>query len=106
GISIDLIKAVPSSIPLLGVCLGHQSIGAAFGGVVKRAPEPLHGKTSVVKNNGHDLFAGLPETFTATRYHSLIVERETFPDALETTAVTEDPRGDIVMGLRHKTRPI
>lgn len=106
GISVDLIKAVPTSIPLLGVCLGHQAIGAAFGGTVLRAPEPLHGKTSVVTDNQRDLFAGLPATFTATRYHSLIVERETLPDELEITASTEHPDGPVVMGLRHRTRPI
>ncbi len=110
GISIDLIRAVPSDIPLLGVCLGHQSIGAAFGGVVLRAPEPLHGKTSVVKNDQKGLFKGLPKTFTATRYHSLIVEKKSLPAELEVTAVTRDDSGDadkdVIMGLRHKTRPI
>jgi anthranilate synthase component 2 len=102
GISIDLIRKVPTSIPLLGVCLGHQAIGEAFGGVVLRAPEPLHGKTSVVENNQQGLFAGLPKTFTATRYHSLIVERASLPAELEVTAST----GDIIMGLRHRERPI
>jgi anthranilate synthase/aminodeoxychorismate synthase-like glutamine amidotransferase len=102
GISIDLIRKVPASIPLLGVCLGHQAIGEAFGGVVLRAPEPLHGKTSVVENNQQGLFAGLPKTFTATRYHSLIVERKSLPAELEVTA----SHGDIIMGLRHKARPI
>lgn len=110
GISIDLIKAVPGDIPLLGVCLGHQAIGAAFGGVVTRAPEPLHGKTSVVENDQQGLFKGLPKTFTATRYHSLVVEKKSLPTELEITAITRDPSGDagkdIVMGLRHKTRPI
>jgi anthranilate synthase/aminodeoxychorismate synthase-like glutamine amidotransferase len=102
GISIDLIRKVPASIPLLGVCLGHQAIGEAFGGTVLRAPEPLHGKTSTVENNQQGLFAGLPKTFTATRYHSLIVERESLPAELEVTANT----GDIIMGLKHKSRPI
>jgi anthranilate synthase component II len=110
GISVDLIRAVPPEIPLLGVCLGHQSIGAAFGGTVLRAPEPLHGKTSTVENNQQDLFAGLPKTFTATRYHSLIVEKNSLPKDLEITAVTHevpgDPSRDIVMGLKHRTRPI
>src|SRR6185369_1045867 len=92
----------PASIPLLGVCLGHQAIGEAFGGVVLRAPEPLHGKTSVVEDNQRDLFAGLPKTFTATRYHSLIVERKSLPGTLEVTASC----GDIIMGLKHKARPI
>jgi len=102
GISIDLIRKIPASIPLLGVCLGHQAIGEAFGGTVLRAPEPLHGKTSTVENDQHGLFAGLPRTFTATRYHSLIVERESLPAELEITANT----GDIIMGLKHKSRPI
>jgi anthranilate synthase component 2 len=110
GISVDLIKAVPPEIPLLGVCLGHQSIGAAFGGIVLRAPEPLHGKTSTIENNQQGLFAGLPKNFTATRYHSLIVEKKSLPAELEITAVThdasDDAAKDIIMGLRHKTRPI
>jgi anthranilate synthase component 2 len=110
GISIELIRAVPPEIPLLGVCLGHQSIGAAFGGIVLRAPEPLHGKTSTVENDRKGLFKGLPKSFTATRYHSLIVEKNSLPAELEITAVTQDASGDaskdIVMGLRHKTRPI
>jgi anthranilate synthase component 2 len=106
GISMDLIKAVPSDIPLLGVCLGHQAIGAAFGGTVLRAPEPLHGKTSTVEDNQRDLFAGMPKTFTATRYHSLIVENKSLPQELEVTATTEHPDGPIIMGLKHKTRPI
>jgi anthranilate synthase component 2 len=110
GISIELIRAVPPEIPLLGVCLGHQSIGAAFGGTVLRASEPLHGKTSTVENDRKGLFKGLPKSFTATRYHSLIVEKNSLPAELEITAVTQDASGDtskdIVMGLRHKTRPI
>src|SRR5690606_32339780 len=109
GISIDLIRAVPTSIPLLGVCLGHQAIGAAFGGTVRRAPAPLHGKTSIVENNQRDLFAGLPVTFTATRYHSLIVDKKSLPDELEITAITKadaPDEDDVVMGLRHKARPI
>jgi anthranilate synthase component 2 len=102
GISMDLIRAVPPETPLLGVCLGHQAIGAAFGGTVLRAPEPLHGKTSMVENNQRGLFAGLPKSFTATRYHSLIVERKSLPKELEVTAST----GDIIMGLKHAARPI
>jgi anthranilate synthase/aminodeoxychorismate synthase-like glutamine amidotransferase len=102
GISIALIKAVPKTVPLLGVCLGHQAIGAAFGGRVIRADAPMHGKTSVIINNRRDLFAGLPETFTATRYHSLIVERKTLPGELEITATC----GDLIMGLKHRERPI
>lgn len=109
GISMELIKAVPTSIPLLGVCLGHQAIGATFGGTVLRAPQPLHGKTSTVENNQQDLFTGMPKTFTATRYHSLIVEKKSLPAELEITALTKGatPQDeDIIMGLRHKTRPI
>jgi anthranilate synthase/aminodeoxychorismate synthase-like glutamine amidotransferase len=102
GISIPLIQAVPKTIPLLGVCLGHQAIGAAFGGKVIRAEEPMHGKTSLMENNQRDLFADLPKTFTATRYHSLIVERATLPAELQITASC----GDLIMGLRHKERPI
>ena len=110
GISIDLIRAVPPEIPLLGVCLGHQSIGAAFGGTVLRAPEPLHGKTSTVENDQQGLFKGLPKTFTATRYHSLIVEKKSLPAELLITAATHEVPGDadkdIIMGLRHASRPI
>ncbi len=106
GISVELIRAVPPAIPLLGVCLGHQAIGAAFGGQVVRAPLPMHGKVSEIACNQRDLFAGLPPTFTATRYHSLIVARDGLPDALEVTATCRDPGGEIIMGLRHKTRPI
>src|SRR6476659_3021165 len=86
GISIELIKRVPGSIPLLGVCLGHQAMGEAFGGKVVRAPSPMHGKLSAIDCDGKDLFAGLPKTFQATRYHSLIVSREGFPSELEVTA--------------------
>jgi anthranilate synthase component 2 len=109
GISMDLIKAVPTAIPLLGVCLGHQAIGAAFGGTVLRAPEPLHGKTSVVEDNQRDLFAGMPAAFTATRYHSLIVEKKSLPAELEITAVAKGATPgdeDIIMGLKHTARPI
>ena len=102
GISIPLIKAVPKSIPLLGVCLGHQAIGEAFGGKVIRAEAPMHGKTSTIECNQRDLFAGLPKTFTATRYHSLVVERSSLPAELEITATS----GDVIMGLKHRERPI
>lgn len=99
GISLALIDRFKGQIPILGVCLGHQSIGQAFGGDVIRAERLMHGKTSPIHHNGHSLFAGLPNPFTATRYHSLIVKRETLPDCLEITAWTEE--GEI-MGLRHK----
>jgi len=104
GICLELVEvAARRKIPLLGVCLGHQSIGQAFGGKVIRAPEPVHGKTSPIHHQNSDVFAGLPDPFTATRYHSLIVEAETLPDCLEVTAWTEQK---IIMGLRHKTLPI
>src|SRR3954468_21173979 len=86
GISIELIRRVPASIPLLGVCLGHQAMGEAFGGKVVRAPAPMHGKLSTIECDQQDVFAGIPKTFQATRYHSLIVAREGFPAELEITA--------------------
>lgn len=103
GICLDLIKAVSGQIPLLGVCLGHQSIGQAFGANVIRATTPMHGKLSTIKRRDTGLFKGLPETFQVTRYHSLIVERETLPDCLEITAETED---GIIMGLQHRDLPV
>lgn len=89
---------------MLGVCLGHQSLGQAFGGEVVRAREPMHGKTSPVYHNGEGVFAGLPNPFTVTRYHSLVVKRETLPECLEITAWTQHPDGsmDEIMGLRHR----
>lgn len=103
GISLDLIDYFKGKIPILGVCLGHQSIGQAFGGDVVRADKLMHGKTSQIHHDGAGLFAGLPNPFTATRYHSLLVKRDTLPDCLEITAWTAD--GEI-MGLRHKSYPI
>ena len=103
GICLDLVKAAAGKIPLFGVCLGHQAIGQAFGGDVIRAPSPVHGKTSPVHHGGSDIFAGLPDPFTATRYHSLIVDAQTLPDTLQATAWTEQK---IIMGMRHKTLPI
>jgi anthranilate synthase/aminodeoxychorismate synthase-like glutamine amidotransferase len=104
GICLDLIAAAANAkIPLLGVCLGHQSIGQAFGAKVIRAPLPVHGKTAQIRHANTDLFAGLPDPFTATRYHSLIVERETLPDCLGITAWLDD---GMIMGLAHKTLPI
>lgn len=106
GISIDLILACPPSTPLLGVCLGHQSIGAAFGGKVVRAPAPMHGKTSVIRSDGKGVFRGLGE-FTATRYHSLIVAAEGLPPALAVTATCRSkPDEGMIMGLRHRERPV
>ncbi|WP_059048719.1 aminodeoxychorismate/anthranilate synthase component II [Paenibacillus senegalimassiliensis] len=100
GISLDLIERFKGVIPIFGVCLGHQAIGQAFGGRVIRAERLMHGKTSPILHQGESVFAGLPSPFTATRYHSLIVERESLPDCLEITAETAE--GEI-MGLRHKT---
>lgn len=103
GICLELIKASAGKIPLLGVCLGHQAIGQAFGGKVIRAPLPMHGKMSKMVHNNLSVFKDLPSPFEATRYHSLIVEKESLPDCLEITAETED---GIIMGLMHKTHPI
>ena len=103
GICLDLVAAAAGKIPVLGVCLGHQAIGQAFGGEVKRAPVPMHGKVSRVFHQSSDIFAGLPSPFRATRYHSLIVERATLPEVLVPTAWTED---GIIMGLRHRVFPI
>jgi len=99
GISLSLIEHFKGEIPIFGVCLGHQSIGQAFGGEVVRAEKLMHGKTSAIYHQGKSVFEGLPSPFTATRYHSLIVRRETLPDCLEITAETDE--GEI-MGLRHK----
>jgi len=99
GISIDVIKYFSDRIPILGVCLGHQSIGEAFGGDVIRASYLMHGKTSMIHHDGKTIFAGLPNPFVATRYHSLIVKRETIPSVLEISAWTED---GVIMGIRHK----
>jgi len=100
GISVPLIKEFAGKIPLLGVCLGHQSIGQAFGGKIIHAKQVMHGKTSQVSHQDVGVFKGLPNPFTATRYHSLVIERESLPDCLEITASTDD--GEI-MGVRHKT---
>ncbi|QQG35354.1 MAG: aminodeoxychorismate/anthranilate synthase component II [Micavibrio aeruginosavorus] len=104
GICLRLIdSAAEHDIPLLGVCLGHQAIGQAFGGKVVRAPQPMHGKISQISHTDKSLFAGLPASYPVTRYHSLIVERDSLPDTLEITAETGD---GLIMGLMHKTRPI
>ncbi len=103
GICLDLIAAAAGQVPILGVCLGHQAIGQAFGGTVMRAPSPMHGKVSPISHAASDIFEGLPSPFNATRYHSLIVERETLPEALVPTAFTED---GLIMGLRHRSLPV
>jgi para-aminobenzoate synthetase component II len=99
GISVELIERLAGKFPILGVCLGHQAIGAAFGGKIVRAPKLFHGKTSEIRHDGKGVFRELPEPFTATRYHSLIVERKSLPRVLAITAETED---GIIMGLRHR----
>ncbi len=103
GISVEAIRKFAGKLPILGVCLGHQSIGQAFGGRIVRADRLMHGKTSPVFHDGRELFSGLPDPFAATRYHSLLVERETLPDSLEITAWTAE--GEI-MGLRHRQLPL
>ena len=100
GISVPLIRAFSGRIPILGVCLGHQSIGQAFGGRIVHARELMHGKTSLIHHQGKGVFSGLPNPFIATRYHSLVIERDSLPDCLEITAWTED--GEI-MGVKHRT---
>jgi anthranilate synthase component 2 len=103
GICLDLLAAAPQDLPIFGVCLGHQAMGQAFGGRVIRARQLMHGKTSPIHHTGKGVFAGLKNPFTATRYHSLCIEKESAPDVLEVTAWTDD--GEI-MGVQHKTRPI
>jgi len=107
GISISLIRHFAGKLPILGVCLGHQAIGAAFGGQVVRAPKPVHGKTSSVEHDDRGVFRGLPQPLTATRYHSLIVEENSCPPELEISARVRERGGKtLVMGLRHKRFPI
>jgi anthranilate synthase/aminodeoxychorismate synthase-like glutamine amidotransferase len=103
GVCLDLIAAAAGRVPMLGVCLGHQAIGQAFGGRVVRAERPMHGKLSPIRHDGTDVFAELPSPFEATRYHSLVVEPETLPPALVPTAWTAD---GVIMGLRHRDLPI
>jgi anthranilate synthase component 2 len=103
GICLDLIKAAGGNIPILGVCLGHQAIGEAFGGKVVRAPRPVHGKLSEIRHDGSGIFRGINAPFKATRYHSLVVERESLPSELAATADTDD---GIIMGLAHKRFPV
>ncbi len=105
GISVPLIHELAGKIPLLGVCLGHQSIGQAFGGRIIKAKTLMHGKTSLIHHTNTGVFKDLPNPYTATRYHSLVIERETIPDCLEITAWTEDANGEFgeIMGVKHKT---
>ncbi len=105
GVSVDAIKEFAGKIPLLGVCLGHQSIGQAFGGKIVHARELMHGKTSMIHHIDKGVFKGLPNPFEATRYHSLVIEKATLPECLEVTAWTQDAQGkmDEIMGVRYKT---
>ena len=102
GISVEAIRTFSGTVPIFGVCLGHQSIGRAFGGDIIRAPEIVHGKTSPIHHDGKTVFSGLDNPFTATRYHSLVVDRETLPACLEVSAWTAD---GVIMGLRHREHP-
>ena len=108
GVTLEMIAGLGAQIPILGVCLGHQSIGQAFGGKVVRAREIMHGKTSVIHHTGKGVFAALPNPFVATRYHSLVVDKASVPAVLEVTAWTQDADGGIdeIMGFRHKALPI
>jgi anthranilate synthase/aminodeoxychorismate synthase-like glutamine amidotransferase len=107
GISIEVVRHFAGKVPVLGVCLGHQAIGAAFGGEIARAPKLMHGKTSEVQHDGKTIFKGLPSPMTATRYHSLIVQEKGLPKDLEISAYTaENGGGRVIMGLRHKQFPV
>ena len=105
GVSLDVLKHFSGRLPIFGVCLGHQAIGQAFGGKVVHAREIMHGKTSLIHHKGEGVFTGLPNPFEATRYHSLVIEKESLPDCLEITAWTETADGEVdeIMGVRHKT---
>ena len=108
GLSLEIIERLGANTPILGVCLGHQSIGQAYGGHVIRAGRIMHGKTSRIRHEGKGVFAGLPDAYEATRYHSLVVERSSLPEALEVTAWTENEDGSFeeIMGLRHREYPV
>jgi anthranilate synthase component 2 len=108
GVSLDVLRELAGEIPVFGVCLGHQAIGQAFGGKVIRAKRIMHGKTSPIRHLGKGVFAGLPDRYQATRYHSLVVDKTTLPDCLEVTAWTENEDGTIeeIMGLRHREYPV
>jgi anthranilate synthase component 2 len=103
GVCVDAIRHFAGRLPMLGVCLGHQAIGAALGGKIVRAREPMHGKTSTIEHDGAGVFDGLPQAFTVVRYHSLVIERESLPAELQVTAATAD---GAIMGVRHRTLPI
>ncbi|MDQ6747704.1 MAG: aminodeoxychorismate/anthranilate synthase component II [Candidatus Dormibacteraeota bacterium] len=103
GISTDLVRELGPTIPILGVCLGHQCIGEAYGGVIVRAPQVMHGKLSLIHHDGEGVFAGIANPFTATRYHSLVIDPQTVPAALVVTARTED---GVIMGVRHREHPV
>jgi anthranilate synthase/aminodeoxychorismate synthase-like glutamine amidotransferase len=103
GICLDLIATAAGRVPIFGVCLGHQAVGQVFGGIVKRAPVPMHGKLSTISHQGTDILEGVPNGFSATRYHSLIVERDTLPREIVATAWTED---GLIMAMRHRALPI
>ncbi|WP_298579522.1 aminodeoxychorismate/anthranilate synthase component II [uncultured Luteimonas sp.] len=108
GVSVGVIEALGARVPILGVCLGHQSIGQAYGGRVVRAGRIMHGKTSPIRHAGQGVFANLPDGYEATRYHSLVVERDSLPASLEVTAWTEHDDGSVeeIMGLRHREHPV
>ena len=108
GVSLEVLEKLSGQVPILGVCLGHQSLGQAFGGKVVRARTIMHGKTSPIRHEGKGVFAGLPDRYQATRYHSLVVDKNSLPDALEVTAWTENEDGSIeeIMGLRHRQFPV
>jgi anthranilate synthase/aminodeoxychorismate synthase-like glutamine amidotransferase len=103
GVCSEVIRALGTSVPILGVCLGHQGIGHVFGGRIVRAPHPMHGKTSLIRHHGRDVFTGLPAQFEAMRYHSLAIELSSLPCCLEVTARSDDM---VIMGLRHRERPL
>ena len=108
GVSLEVIERLGATTPILGVCLGHQGIGQAYGGRVIRAQRIMHGKTSAIRHTGQGVFAGLPDGYEATRYHSLVVEQDSLPDCLEVTAWTENADGsrEEIMGLRHREHPV
>jgi anthranilate synthase component 2 len=103
GICVELIRNVGKEIPILGVCLGHQAIGYAFGGTITHAPQLMHGKTSMIHHNGTGIFRNVPEPFEATRYHSLVIDKQTLPNELQITASTEN---NVIMGVKHKEFPL